>query len=102
MKAPFWKHLLPFIRIPIISYHFGAKNKVRVSQDIRYGLIYVSVIMSIGMILLQLFARQIVGIFSVTEKSRQLCVLALPLAWALSLTENAANLVWRSLPAAEA
>ena len=29
-------------------------------------------------------------------------VLALPLAWALSLTENAASLVWLSLPVAEA
>ena len=130
--------------IPIISYNFGAKNKARVSQTIRYGLIYVSVIMLIGIILLQLFARQIVGIFSVTEESHQLCVLALriitcgfffaganiilqgvcqalgkggysliisllrfvilalPLAWALSLTENAATLVWLSLPVAEA
>lgn len=129
--------------IPIISYNFGAKNKARVSQTIRYGLLYVSVIMLIGIILLQLFARQIVGIFSVTEESHQLCVLALriitcgfffaganiilqgvcqalgkggyslvisllrfvvlalPLAWALSLTENATNLVWLSLPVAE-
>ena len=130
--------------IPIISYNFGAKNKARVSQTIRYGLLYVSVIMLIGIALLQLFARQIVGIFSVTEESHQLCVLALriitcgfffaganiilqgvcqalgkggyslvisllrfvvlalPLAWALSLTENAASLVWLSLPVAEA
>ena len=130
--------------IPIISYNFGAKNKARVSQTIRYGLLYVLVIMLIGIILLQLFARQIVGLFSVTEESHQLCVLALriitcgfffaganiilqgvcqalgkggyslvisllrfvvlalPLAWTLSLTENAANLVWLSLPVAEA
>ena len=130
--------------IPIISYNFGAQNKARVSQTIRYGLLYVSVIMLIGIALLQLFARQIVGVFSVTEESHQLCVLALriitcgfffaganiilqgvcqalgkggyslvisllrfvvlalPLAWALSLTENAANLVWLSLPVAEA
>ena len=130
--------------IPIISYNFGAKNKARVSQTIRYGLLYVLVIMLIGIILLQLFARQIVGIFSVTEESHQLCVLALriitcgfffaganiilqgvcqalgkggysliisllrfvvlalPLAWALSLTENAADIVWLSLPVAEA
>ncbi len=129
--------------IPMISYNFGAKNKARVSQTIRYGLIYVSVIMLIGIVLLQLFARQIVGIFSVTEESHQLCVLALriitcgfffaganiilqgvcqalgkgayslvisllrfivlalPLAWALSLTENAASIVWLSLPLAE-
>lgn len=63
--------------IPIISYNFGAKNKARVPQTIRYGLIYVSVIMLIGIVPLQLFSRQIVGIFSVTEKSHQLCVLAL-------------------------
>ncbi len=129
--------------IPIISYNFGARNKQRVSQTVRYGLIYVSVIM-IGIALSQLFARQIVGIFSVTEESHQLCVLALriitcgfffaganiilqgvcqalgkgiyslvisllrfivlvlPMAWALSLTENAASLVWLSLPVAEA
>ena len=127
----------------MISYNFGAKNKARVSQIIRYGLIYVSVIMLIGIVMLQLFARQIVGIFSVTEESHQLCVLALriitcgfffaganiilqgvcqalgkgtyslvisllrfivlalPLAWALSLTENATSIVWLSLPLAE-
>ena len=130
--------------IPIISYNFGAKNKSRVSQTIRYGLIYISAIMLIGIILLQIFARQIVGIFSVTEESCQLCVLALriitcgfffaganiilqgvcqalgkggysliisllrfivlalPLAWALSQMQNAANIVWIALPVAEA
>ena len=130
--------------IPIISYNFGAKNQERVSQTIRYGLIYVSVIMLIGIVLLQLFARQIVGIFSVTEESHQLCVLALriitcgfffaganiilqgacqalgkggyslmisllrfvvlalPLARVLSMTENAASIVWLALPVAEA
>lgn len=130
--------------IPIISYNFGAKNKDRVAQTIRYGLIYVSLIMLAGIILLQLFARQIVGIFSVTEESHQLCVmalriitcgfffaganiilqgvcqalgrggysliislfrfivLALPLAWMLSRMQNAASIVWLSLPVAEA
>ena len=130
--------------IPIISYNFGAKKKDRVSQAIRYGLLYISVIMLMGICLLQLFAHQIVGIFSVTEESNQLCVLALrlitcgflfaganiilqgvcqalgkggyslvisllrfvvlalPLAWVLSISENAANIVWISLPIAEA
>ncbi len=110
--------------IPIISYNFGAKNKERVSQAIRYGLIYVSAIMLIGILLLQVFARQIVGFFSVTEESHQLLqgvcqalgkggysliisllrfiVLALPLAWGLSQIQNAANIVWLSLPVAEA
>ena len=63
--------------IPIISYNYGAGNKKRVSQTVRYGLVYISAIMLAGMILLQVFARQIVGVFSVTEESYQLCVLAL-------------------------
>lgn len=130
--------------IPIISYNFGAKNRERVSQAIRYGLLYVSGIMLIGIILLQIFAHPIVGIFSVTEESQQLCVLALriitcgfffaganiilqgvcqalghgsyslmisllrfivlalPLAWVLSLSANAADVVWLALPVAEA
>ena len=130
--------------IPIISYNFGAKDKARVSQTIRYGLMDVSGIMLAGIVLLQVFARQIVGLFSVTAESYQLCVLALrivtcgfffaganiilqgvcqalgkgvyslvisllrfivlalPLAWALSLLPNAASLVWLALPVAEA
>ena len=130
--------------IPIISYNFGAKNKERVAQTIRYGLIYVSLIMLAGIVLLQTFAKSIVGLFSVTSESYQLCVLALrivtcgfffaganiilqgvcqalgkgvysllisllrfillalPLAWVLSLLPNAASLVWLALPIAEA
>lgn len=63
--------------IPIIAYNYGAKNKRRVAQTVRYALFYVSGIMLIGILLLQLFARQIVGAFSVSEESHQLCVLAL-------------------------
>lgn len=130
--------------IPIISYNFGEKNKERVAQTIRYALIYVSLIMLAGIVLLQTFAKSIVGLFSVTSESYQLCVLALrivtcgfffaganiilqgvcqalgkgvysllisllrfillalPLAWVLSLLPNAASLVWLALPIAEA
>lgn len=66
--------------IPIISYNFGAKNKKRVAETIRYGLIDVSIIMLVGMVLLQVFASTIVGIFSVTEESHALCVWALRIA----------------------
>ena len=63
--------------IPIISYNYGAGKKTRVSQAIRWGLGYVSAIMLAGILLLQLFARPLVGLFSVTEESYRLCVLAL-------------------------
>ena len=63
--------------IPIISYNFGAKRRDRAAQTIRCGLIDVSILMLVGVAVLQLFARQIVNIFSVTAESERLCVLAL-------------------------
>jgi putative MATE family efflux protein len=63
--------------IPIISYNFGAQNKVRIRDTIKYAIIDVSVIMTAGILLLQIFPAQIVGIFSLTEESRALCITAL-------------------------
>ena len=130
--------------IPIISFNRGAGDKGRVAQTIRCGLIYVSCLMLAGIVLLQVFAGQIVGMFSVSAESSQLCVLALriitcgflfaganiilqgvcqtlgkgtysliisllrfivlalPLAWALSMLPNAADVIWAALPIAEA
>ena len=130
--------------IPIISFNRGAGDKGRVAQTIRCGLIYVSCLMLAGIVLLQVFAGQIVGMFSVSAASSQLCVLALriitcgflfaganiilqgvcqalgkgtysliisllrfivlalPLAWALSMLPNAADVIWAALPIAEA
>ena len=130
--------------IPIISFNRGAGDRGRVAQTIRYGLIYVSCLMLAGIVLLQVFAGQIAGMFSVSAESSQLCVLALriitcgflfaganiilqgvcqalgkgtysliisllrfivlalPLAWALSMLPNAADVIWAALPIAEA
>jgi len=63
--------------IPIIAYNYGAGNKDRIRAAVRYGLIYVSVIMAVGIFLLQVFPNPIVGAFSLTEESRLLCVTAL-------------------------
>ena len=129
--------------IPIISFNFGANTKKRISDAIKYGLYYVTVIMLIGFFLLQVFAKQIVGVFSIAEESTQLCILslhiitcgfffaginiilqgvcqalgkgtyslvisllrfliiALPLAYLLSLSPAAGTYVWIALPVAE-
>jgi len=63
--------------IPIISFNRGAGEKERVRQAIRYGLLYISVIMGIGILILQLFTGQIVGIFEISGESARLCELAL-------------------------
>ncbi|MEA4965190.1 MAG: MATE family efflux transporter [Oscillospiraceae bacterium] len=63
--------------IPIVSYNRGAGQKARITSAIRCGLFAVSLIMVLGILLLQLFAHQIVGIFAVAPESASLCVTAL-------------------------
>lgn len=62
--------------IPVVSYNFGAKNKERISQSIKYALLDATVIMAVSMVVLQLFTEPIVGIFSLGEESRTLCITA--------------------------
>ena len=63
--------------IAITAYNLGAKQKDRIVQSIRYAVFYAVAIMVVGVIVLQIFARPIVGIFSVAEESANLA------AWAL-------------------
>lgn len=63
--------------IPIIAFNYGMKSKKRINQGIRYGMIYTLIIMFLGAVLLQIFANQILGIFSLSDKTRELAVLAI-------------------------
>lgn len=60
--------------IPII---YGKHDKQRINEGIKYGMKYTLIIMLIGMILLQLFSSQIIGIFSISSKTHELCILAI-------------------------
>lgn len=62
--------------IPIVSYNFGAKNKERIFQSIKYALLDVAVIMAVSVAILQIFTGPIVGIFSLGEEPRVLCITA--------------------------
>lgn len=63
--------------IPIIGFNIGAMKFDRVRNTVRYGIITVSVIMLLGFILFQGFARQIVGIFGLSTEVTELAVAAL-------------------------
>lgn len=45
--------------IPIIGFNYGMKDKKRVNDGIKYGMIYTLIIMAIGLIGLQVFAHQV-------------------------------------------
>ena len=63
--------------VPIISYNYGAKERRRIREAIRCGLLTVSLVMACGILLLQCFARQIVGCFALSGEAAELCVTAL-------------------------
>lgn len=63
--------------IPIIGFNYGMQSKSRVRAGIRYGMLYELAIMLVGMIGLQVFAGQIIGIFAVSSETRLLCIRAI-------------------------
>ncbi len=63
--------------IPVIAFSYGRKDKKRINDGIKYGIIYTSAIMIFGIILLQVFAVPITHIFSVSEETQNLCILAI-------------------------
>lgn len=63
--------------VPIIGYNFGAKNMNRIKNTIRYAVIQVLAIMILGILIFQIFAESIVGIFKLSDEFTRLCVTAI-------------------------
>lgn len=63
--------------IPIVGFSYGARDKVRIKQALRWGLTDVFVIMGVGILIMQLFAPQISSLFAVSEEVRTMTEAAL-------------------------
>ncbi|MCM1498887.1 MAG: MATE family efflux transporter [Clostridium sp.] len=61
---------------PLISFNYGKGDKKRVKQGIFYGILYIGMIMFVGLVGLELFARPLVGLFGMSNETESLCVLA--------------------------
>lgn len=62
---------------PLVSFNYGLGSKKRVQEGIKYGVLYVEIIMLVGLLLLELFAEPLVAIFGLSEETAALCVLAI-------------------------
>lgn len=62
---------------PIISYNYGMGSQKRVKEGIKCGLIDTTVVMLIGLVLMQLFAHPLAQIFGLTQETETLCVRAM-------------------------
>ena len=63
--------------VPIIAYNYGARRKKRIRDAIFIGIAICCSIMVVGVLILQLFCRHVVGLFAVSDAVAQLSVTAL-------------------------
>ena len=78
------------------AYNLGAKQKDRIFHIIRFTLLLITGFMAVGVLVLQIFTRPIVGIFSISEEAAQLCVLAVHII-SLGFFFNAANTILQGI-----
>ncbi|QZY56060.1 MATE family efflux transporter [Crassaminicella profunda] len=63
--------------IPIVAYNYGAKNKERINQTVKYSLIYGEISMVVSILLLQILAPQIMQAFNSSEELLTVRIIAL-------------------------
>lgn len=62
---------------PIVSFNHGMKSKVRVNQGIKYGLTYTSIIILIGMCIIELLASPFSSLFGLSGETQTMCISAM-------------------------
>lgn len=78
--------------IAVTAYNFGSRRGDRIKQSIKFSLLYTILMMAVGTALVQLFARQLIGLFSITESSARLALYALRIA-TLGFTLGGVNII---------
>jgi len=62
---------------PIVSFNYGRKDRERVRDGIKYGLIYTIIIMAAGMIALLIFADAFAAAFGLSGEAATYCISAI-------------------------
>ena len=62
---------------PVISFNHGMRCKSRVKAGIKYGMFYTLIIMTAGLLLLEVFARPFSGAFGLSCQTQEICISAM-------------------------
>ena len=62
--------------IPIAGYNFGAKNYKRIRETIKYAIIYSSIILLAGFLIVELFTSDILDMFNCSGELREIGMVA--------------------------
>jgi putative MATE family efflux protein len=61
----------------IMSYNLGARKKERIMDTLRYGILYMAIIMAAGTAAFQFFPNQLLSLFSASDEMRSIGIPAL-------------------------
>jgi len=81
---------------PVVSFNHGKRDRARIRDGIRYGLLYTLVIMAAGVILIELLARPFSGVFGLSGATQELTVGAMRVI-TLSLVFAGANVAFQGV-----
>ena len=81
---------------PIVSYSHGMKDKKRIGEGIKYGLLYTCLIMAAGTLAVELFAGPFSKMFGLSGQTRELCVSAMRLI-SISFVFAGANIAFQGI-----
>lgn len=62
---------------PIISFNHGMRSKSRIKESIKYGMLYTLVIMTAGLLLLEIFAKPFSAAFGLSGQTQEICISAM-------------------------
>lgn len=63
--------------VPIVGYNFGARNKQRVMRTIKLSCIAAILIMLVGLVIFELFPRQLLSLFAASDEMYKIGTVAL-------------------------
>lgn len=62
---------------PVVSFNHGMRSKKRVKEGIKYGMIYTIIIMTAGLLVIEIFAEPFAKIFGLSGQTQSMCISAM-------------------------
>lgn len=81
---------------PIVSFNHGMRSQHRVKDGIKYGMLYTTIIMTTGLIILELFADSFSTLFGLSAKTHAICVNAMQII-SISLIFAGVNIAFQGV-----
>ena len=62
---------------PVVSFNHGMRSKKRVKEGIKYDMIYTIIIMTAGLLIIEIFAEPFAKIFGLSGQTQSMCISAM-------------------------